>query len=105
MSVPPEIGDLTAWVVGMPGPDIDYALCIGRDGDKALLRFQVWQGLGPWRERLETVTGSMPYGCWKTERLEDVKDGLLAEQKRLFPIPDPAEGMTCSKTRIIGKTL
>jgi len=82
---PPSVGDFTAWVVGLPGPDIDFALCIAREGDKALLRFQVYQQPGPWHEDWVSVTGSHKYGCWKTNRLGEIGPALAKEQKRLFP--------------------
>lgn len=82
---PPEIGDFTAWVVGGPGPDIDYALCINRKDDQALLRFQVWQQPGPWHEQWVTVTGpAARYGCWKTQRLDQIGEALQAERHRMM---------------------
>lgn len=82
----PQPGDFTGWIVGMPGPDIDYALCIKRDGDKALLRFQVYQQPGEWHEQWDWVASEEHrHGCWKTERLDQIGPALMAEQKRLFP--------------------
>lgn len=81
----PQPGDFTAWIVGAPGPDVDYALCTARDGDKALLRFQVWQQPGPWHEKWAIVASAHLGGCWKTQRLDDIGPALHAERSRLFP--------------------
>lgn len=82
----PMPGDFVAWVVGMPGPDIDYALCIDRKDDKALLRFQVWQQPGPWdKSWVRVVSQEHRCGCWATKRLVDVGPALWAERARLFP--------------------
>lgn len=80
--VAPGVGDIAGWVVGMPGPDIDYALCVGRDGDKALLRFQVWQQPGPWHEEWVAVIGASRYGCWKTEHADRIGPALIAEAEK-----------------------
>ena len=81
----PNVGDFVGWCVWFPGPDIDYALCIERDGSRALLRFQVYQTPGPWHESWETVASYSKYGCWKTERLDKIGESLRLERQRLFP--------------------
>lgn len=78
---PPDVGEFATWVVGRPGPDIDYALCIDRKGDRALLRFTLWQQNGPWHEEWVTVTRpTSPFGCWKTDRVEKIGKLLWLER-------------------------
>ena len=82
----PEAGDFVGWVVGMPGPDIDYALCIRREGENAVLLFQVYQQPGPWIETTCGVTSETRiYGCWKTSRINDIGPALRAKRRELFP--------------------
>jgi hypothetical protein len=91
MTTPPDPmpGDFVAWVIGVPGPDIYYALCIARDRDKALLRYQVWQQPNTlWFEEWCSVRSAIRYGCWKTERLEQIGPALRSEKERLFPTGD-----------------
>ncbi len=80
----PQIGDVTAWIVSMPGPDIDYAICIDRREGEARLRYQVYQQ-GPWHEDWTSIRSSHPFGCWKTDRIESAGENLAAEKSRLFP--------------------
>jgi hypothetical protein len=82
---PPKPGDFAGWVVGFPGPDVDYALCVDRSGDKALLRFQVFQRPGPWHEEWVHVTGSAKYGCWKAQKQSEIGPALFMERERIFP--------------------
>ena len=81
----PQPGDFVAWVAGMPGPEVDYALCLERDGDKALLCYQVWQQPGPWHQSWNEVTGAHKYGCWKTGRLDQIGQALKDKRKEMFP--------------------
>ena len=89
----PEVGEIAEQIVGMPGADIDYALCISREPDRALLRYQVWQQPGKWFEgwghKAEPGKRNRLGACWSTQHFSEVKDGLRAERKRLFPdLPD-----------------
>ena len=82
----PQAGDFVAWIVGLPGPDIDYALCIRRDDDKVVIVYQVWQQPGPWHEATECIASpDHPYGCWKTERLDMIGPALHTKRAELFP--------------------
>ena len=80
----PEPGDFVAMAVGMPGPDIDYGICIKAGDGKTLVRYQVWQQLGPWEE-------SWFSWAWKAKHLHKIGDALKAERDRLFPAA-PSQG-------------
>jgi hypothetical protein len=78
----------------MPGCDVDYALCIERDGDKALLRFQVYQQDGPWNEAwVDVCSEETPRGCWATNRLGQIGPALIGLQREMFPnaAPSPSD--------------
>ncbi|MBN9670379.1 hypothetical protein [Roseibium aggregatum] len=82
----PEPGDFVMHVVGQTADETDIALCIGREGNRVLIRYQIWQEPGPWHESWVTIVGpSGGCGIWKTERLTLVGEALKAERKRLFP--------------------
>ena len=93
MSVDPEPGDFAGWIVGMPGPDVDYALCLAREGGEALLRFQVHQQPGPWKEEWVAIKQRGKRHVWKTERAAMIGKALRDERARLFRSP-PAQETT-----------